>query len=197
MPCDVEPPDLRVTIRRDGVVRAVRWCHSLEISGPSATLLDSRDRAGVTIADLTFVRAEPELGHGPEFDLDGLLGCGPAGPVTEVVVDYLCGGGEDARAALVAWAGLVGIGRIWFPNAVEDVEPIPPGKVEVRCSGCRGRLVDGVASFWAFVRRNGHFPTSCPLCGADLPQWQPVRARAARARPALASLELVGRSPAA
>jgi hypothetical protein len=190
---DLEPPDLRATIRRDGVVRAVRWYPWLEIVGSSATLLDSRDRAGVTIADLRFIRGEPE--H--ELDLDCSIRRRPGGPVIEVIVEYLCGGGDEARAALVAWAGLVGIGRVWFSHDVVDVEPIPPGKVEVRCSSCRGRLVDSAASFWAFVRRNGHFPTSCPLCGSDLPQWHPVARSGSQSRPGAAELAVVDRSPAA
>lgn len=33
-------------------------------------------------------------------------------------------------------------------------------------------LSDGGPGFWQRVRAVGHFPASCPLCGADLQQWR-------------------------
>jgi len=168
------PPDLRASIRRDGVVRAVRWAPYLDVCGPAATLLESRDRAGITIADLTFLHGETDVEADASY-LDELEPWEqPEGqPISEVTVTFLCGGDATAREAILDWAALVGLSRVWFPDDVRDIEPAPQGKVQVRCSGCRGRLVDGFPSFWEFVRRNRFFPLSCPLCGADMPQWQP------------------------
>jgi hypothetical protein len=162
-------PDLRLTVRSDLVVRAVLWTPHLTSAGPLVTLLDARERAGVTIADVSLL-------HDDDGD--------PAG---EAVVEIVCGGGAAAIGAITDWAALVGHRRLWLPHGVHDLEPVPRGRVETRCSGCRGRLVDGLPQFWEWVTRNGHFPTSCPLCGADLPQWRPAPARARRA----AQLELV------
>jgi len=40
-------PDLRASIRRDGILRAVCWSPNLELCGPSATLLEGVERGGV------------------------------------------------------------------------------------------------------------------------------------------------------
>lgn len=157
--------ELRITVRRDGVVRAVRWAPHLEIAGPLATLLDTRDRAGITIADVSFDRDEDDL-------------------ITEVIVELLSGGDDEGRWAIVDWARLIGASRVWFDDDMIDVVPYRPRKLETRCTGCRLHLVDGSDSLWEWVREQGFFPCVCPVCGADLPQWTPVRPRrrAGRAR---------------
>lgn len=152
-------PELRVTVRRDGIVRAVRWAPHLEIAGPLATLLDTRDRAGVTIADVSFGRDEDD------------------DEIEEIVVDLLAGGDDEARAALVRWGRLVGAARIWFDDDMVELVPVRPHRMETRCGACRLRLVDGSDGLWAWVREQGFFPCVCPICGADLPQWWPVRQR--------------------
>ena len=174
-------PDLRATIRRDGVVRAVRWAPYLEVCGPAATLLESRDRAGVTIADLAFLKDETDVDtDDPDFDEPEFWEPSEDETISEVLVTFLCGGDEHAKQAIVDWAALVGLSRVWFPDDVRDVAPAEQGKVEVRCTGCCGRLVDGFPRFWEFVRRNRFFPMSCPLCGADVPQWHPSARKHAR-----------------
>lgn len=156
-------PDLRVTIRRDGVVRAVTWGPHLRLCGPTATLLEARDRAGVTLADLRILRDEED------------------GPATEVIVESLTGTVRpDAHRVLADWAALLGYRRVWLPGDVRTLDTVDHalagcgGKVQTHCTTCRGRLADGTPAFWRWVRTLGFFPCACPLCGGDLPQWSAV-----------------------
>ncbi len=151
-------PDFRATIRPDGVVRLVDWHRGLVTWGPLASLLDARGRAGVTIADLTVER---------ELDEEG----DPSGDAREVIVTFLTEPTPPAVRALKDWAALVGYERIWLPGDVSDLQPTGGGAVSTRCSGCRNPLSERHEDFWNHVRQWGHFPMSCPLCGADIPQW--------------------------
>lgn len=155
-------PDFRATVQRSGVVRIVYWGGWLSSSGPIFTLIESRRRAGVGIADLTVVR-----------DDDGLA--------AEVIVDFLCGGGADHREALCKWAATAGYSRAWLDGQIVDLTPSPGGLVATRCTGCGQRFVDGRnGQFWDQVRRAGVFPASCSMCGSDLPQWAPLLQAAQR-----------------
>ena len=150
-----ETPDYRVTVQRSGLIRAVTWAPWFASSGPLYTLLAARERAGVAIADVTVVR-----------DDDGRS--------AELIVDFQCGGAARHRDGLREWAAAVGYRRIWFDREVIELEPTPGGFARTRCSGCGVALIDGKAGFWAYTRRSGAFPTSCALCGCDLPQWVPA-----------------------
>lgn len=155
-------PDLRLTVRRDGIVRAVRWDASLVTWGPCATLFERCSRAGVTVADAEIVR---DPGDGDE----------PGAP-TELVLEFLSRGGNAGITAIADWATLVGYSRLWLPSGVRDLPPSGAAtQVETRCTGCRTRLADGSRDFWDWVRGRGYFPMWCAICGADLPQWRPVR----------------------
>lgn len=142
--------DFRITIRGE-VARLVDWGPWLTRCGPMGTLLHARGRAGVAIADLTIVREEDVA--------------------AEIVADVLTGDGPDARRALCDWAASVGYRRIWLPGEVVDLPPFTCGEASARCTGCRVVLTDGGADFWLGVRHLGRFPSICPLCGSDLPQW--------------------------
>lgn len=153
---DCEAPDFRATVRRDGTVRIVDWGPWLASGGPLYTLLCARGRAGVAIADLTVIRDDDNV-------------------AVEVVIEFRCGGTGEHREVLCDWAARVGYRRAWFDGEIRDLEPVPGGEAQTRCTGCRARLVDADASFWEFVRHHGAFPTACVLCGSDLPQWTPAR----------------------
>ena len=157
-------PDFRATLRRSASIRIVQWTPWLMTSGPLHTLFPARRRAGISIADLTVVRDA-------------------AGNAIEVVVDFLCEGATVHRTALCDWAAYTGYQRIWFDDNVIELEPSLGGSAQTRCSGCGARLIDGKDQFWHYVRRRGAFPTGCPLCGSDLPQWSPLTDPAAPATP--------------
>jgi hypothetical protein len=154
---DPDCPDFRATVQRSGTVRLVPWGPWLRSTGPVYTLMTARDRAGIGIADLHVIRDDE-------------------GVASEVIVEFHSGGSDMHRAALCDWAGAVGYGRVWFDGEVVNLESAPGGAVTTRCTGCGQRFVDGRdAHFWHTVRCSGLFPTVCSLCGADLPQWTPMR----------------------
>ena len=151
-PLDVsECPDFRLTIRRDTVL-AVDWHPWLVSGGPMTTMLRERGRAGVAIADVSVLR---------EDDV-----------ATEAVVRFVAGDGPAARAAITGWSRDVGYRRLWLPDEVMEMPGPGEGEAETRCRGCAVRLCDGGPEFWQRVRAIGRFPATCPLCGADLPQWR-------------------------
>jgi hypothetical protein len=147
-----EVPDFRATVLRSGTIRLVDWAPWMVSNGPLYTLLHARERAGVGIADLTIVRDE-------------------VGAAAELIVDFQCGDTAAHRAALAEWAARVSYQRLWLDGEIVELAPAWGGLARARCTGCGARLVDGKRGFWEFVRHRGAFPTSCVLCGSDLPQW--------------------------
>jgi hypothetical protein len=147
----VDRPDLRVTVR-GATIRAVEWSPWLASGGPIGMLLAARGRAGVAIADVAVTRED--------------------GVAVEAIVRFLAGDREPARDALAMWARDVGYRRLWLPDETVELPGPAEGLAETRCGGCGGRFVDGDPGFWAVVRSTGCFPTLCPLCGGDLPQWR-------------------------
>lgn len=85
---------------------------------------------------------------------------------------------DRGQWALVAWARLVGYGRVWLPGEVVtfDDEPATIGPVAVRCPGCGARWQDEGVAFWEGVRSCGWFPGRCLACGGSLPEWTLVGA---------------------
>lgn len=168
-----EMPAFRATIQPSGDIRIIDWGPWLATGGPMFTMLDARARAGVAIADLTVIRNDEEV-------------------AVEVIVEFLTGDRLAARAALTAWAELAGYTRAWFDGEVVELDPVPGGRAQVRCTGCLARFVDGGPSLWEYVRCHGAFPKACTLCGSDLPQWTAVGAK--RRRPTATTRRSAGTS---
>lgn len=149
-----QPPDpnWRATIRR-GRLMLTDWAPFLIAQGPPGALLAGRERAGVTIADLTL--------HGEAND--------------ELSVRYWATGtGREAADELLAdWATTLGYRRLWLPDQLLELEPDPERfeTAVTSCSTCRSRWSDSTPEFWLGVRRAGQFPKWCPMCGCEMPQW--------------------------
>jgi hypothetical protein len=148
-----ECPDFRATIRGGRLVLVVDWGPWLASCGPMYAFLDRCARAGIAIADLTVIRGEGDV-------------------AVELIVNFVCGGTERDREALLAWAESVGYRRVWFDAEVHELDHEPAGAAEARCPSCRSRFVDASQPFWQMVRRRGAFPSACPVCGGDVPQWR-------------------------
>jgi hypothetical protein len=147
----VPDPSFRATIRGRRLM-LTHWAPWLVRYGPSGRFLIERERAGVTIADLTV--------HGEDDD--------------EVSVRFfaLGTGREQAEEVLIEWATRVGYRRIWLPDRLVTTEPEPLRTASVRCRTCSATWQDSSPEFWMAVKRGGMFPHWCPVCGCELPQWK-------------------------
>lgn len=149
-------PDFRATITGGNLTLVVWHDNLFRPTGPAGHYFRGRQR-GVVIADLTVIRDDE------------------AGTPEELIVDVLSGRLEGGRRRqLLEWAASLGYRRLWLPGEVVE----PPREVDhagdvvgTRCVACRSRWQDDGFDFWEMVRRWGHFPMACPVCGCDLPQW--------------------------
>jgi hypothetical protein len=149
--CVTECPDFRLTIRR-GRVLAVDWRPWLVTAGPLVATVRARRRVCVAITDVIVVH---------EGDC-----------ATEAIVRFLAGDRESARAEITRWARDVGYRRLWLDDELIGLPGPREGEAHTRCGGCGVQLCEDGPQFWAYVRHIGRFPSGCPVCGADLPQWR-------------------------
>ena len=146
-----ELPDFRATIRGSQLT-LVAWAPHLLSGGPTANLVRERAKEGVTIADLWVTGDEPH----------------------EVIVEYLAVADRGrADRLLTRWAEAVGHSRLWLPDRLVALDPDRPlGTAKVECPTCGAGWQDSSTDFWLNVRSLGRFPSLCPICNGDLPQWQ-------------------------
>ena len=131
---------------------------SLRPGGPGEDHFRRRQRAGVVVADLQILRDEDP------WEL--IVGSQAANSTTRLA----------ARCS--TWAGALGYGRVWMPDMVTEPEvdfERVGGSASTRCPSCRSRWENTALQFWETVRGMGHFPLTCPLCGAPMPQWTVTR----------------------
>ncbi|MBM3668293.1 MAG: hypothetical protein FJW90_12665 [Actinobacteria bacterium] len=157
-----EPPSFRATIRGSRLM-VVAWMPHLLTSGPTGRLVRDRAEDGVTVADLWVTDDEP----------------------SEVIVEYLAVADRGRADRLLSrWAEAVGHGRLWLPDRLVTLDPDRPlGSAKVECPTCGAGWQDSGADFWENVRNCGRFPALCPICNADLPQWQWRPGRRSRRAP--------------
>lgn len=142
-------PTVRATIRA-GRITLNAWTPWLITGGPARVHLDRALRAGIALADLTML-APGEIG-------------------VEWVPEEA--GTREAERVLLRWAAGIGHTRVWLPDRVEDLKPVPPeGRARVTCPTCASRFRDSGRRFWEGVRESGWFPGGCPGCGGSLPEW--------------------------
>jgi hypothetical protein len=155
------PPDYRATVV-GARLTLIHWSPYLAIGPAQRSLLRERERAGVTVADLT-TSGDP--------------------PRRELVVRFLArGGGARAERTLASWAAATGHSRLWLPDRVVPLSPPERfDQARTTCSNCGVEWREGDPEFWANVQQSGSFPTYCLLCGGDLPQWTLSRRGRARA----------------
>lgn len=152
-PCN---PNYRVTVR-NGTLTLAPWTPFLPNGGsPGLAFVRSAVERGVHIVDVTQV-------------------AGAAGETEVIAVSPLSIDlPADVRDALAAWAQAVGHTRIWFHGDVRDLEPaaLHSDEASVDCPTCDLTWTDASPAFWLNVRAAGAFPTGCPACGSQLPQWE-------------------------
>lgn len=166
MPCDSAAstaPNFRATIlpRR---ITLVTWGPWLAAGVTLLALLRQRGPDSAMIADLRVLEDDRGLAR-------------------DLVVDVVCGDTVEGRACLLRWASAVGYGRVWLPDEVIEIadDTMIGGVAHTRCRSCSASLVSDGADFWVTVRCVGAFPTTCPVCGGDLPQASVRRRSASRA----------------
>jgi hypothetical protein len=142
-----DAPICRATIR-DGRITLNRWTSGLIRGGPAAAGLRSVTAA---LADL-------------RMPGDGELIVTPVARVAWTT---------GAEETLLAWARLVGYGRVWLPGRVADLEGdlAHAGVAAAECPTCGARWEDATIGFWEGVRAAGWFPATCLACGGSLPEW--------------------------
>jgi hypothetical protein len=145
------PPDFRATIHDKGLT-VINWAPYLLGGGPNGELLRGRAAAGVSIADLWVTESPPH----------------------EVIVKYLAVANlRRADRVLTRWAEAVGYFRLWLPDRMVQLDLSRPlGSARVECPNCGATWEDSGPDFWSSVRESGRFPTLCPICNSDLPQWR-------------------------
>ena len=79
----------------------------------------------------------------------------------------------DAVRVLLSWAESVGYERVWLPDRLVALDPGALGlpAANITCPTCHATWTDNSPEFWTEVHRQGRFPTACPICAGDLPQW--------------------------
>lgn len=147
-------PSYRATFRR-GQLTVLPFFQSMVVMGPSTGHFRSREKAGAVIADLTSHSGSPG---------------------DELSVAYRARGRHlaEAEARIVEWAASVGFHRLWFPDRLVELAATAGGDdvASVKCTTCGQAWSDGGNQFWEMIVQQHAFPTFCPLCGADLPQWR-------------------------
>jgi hypothetical protein len=172
---------MRATIR-DGELTLVPRQLATVTGGPIACLARAALPSDAAVADLSFGPAEDEnddeeLDDEPGEEDDVAEADVGADEDRTVEVRFLVNDGPVARHELGRWAARTGHDRIWFRDEVLELEPPPgvDGEYGTTCPSCGLAITDSGPGLIGFVRKVGHFPLNCFVCGTFVPQWTPVR----------------------
>lgn len=106
---------------------------------------------------------------------------------SELIVRFVPAGSESEEAVetLLAWAELGGFERVWLPDRIIELGstlvPDPATLEAIACPTCGIEDTDFLTEdAIAMLRRRGHIPRLCPVCGEHKPEW--VAPRQARSR---------------
>ena len=147
-------PDFRATYRARRLT-VMRWWPGLTVMGPPSSFFRQRQKAGTVIADLT--------------QHEGKLGA-------ELSITFRSAGRNrlSAEKAIAEWAASVGFKRLWLGHSLIELEATvgPNDTASVTCPTCGQLWSDEGYVFWSMVVSQRSFPSYCPLCGGDLPQWR-------------------------
>jgi len=141
--------------------------------GPIGCLARAAVDSGVSVADLAFGADDEENEEDVEVDAEEPQ---VADGERAVEVRFIANETPAARRAIGRWAARAGHRRIWFRDQVVDLEPPPgiDGEHATTCPTCGLEISDGGPELIGFVHAAGHFPLNCFVCGAFVPQWEPV-----------------------
>lgn len=152
--------------------------------GPMGCLARAALDSDVSVADLEFGE-EDEDEDTEEDDEDEEVADGEAAvEERSVEVRFLANDTAAARHTIRRWAARAGHERIWFRDQVLDLEPPSEvdGEYATTCPTCGLEISDSGPELVKFVHAVGHFPLSCFVCGAFVPQWEPVPTQAREER---------------
>ena len=166
---------LRATTRSDSLTIVPAQLPDIH-GGPAGCLARAALPKNVSIADLNVGVAEPD----PEEEVEERDEGEPVAGVVEV--NFFANDVPAARRVIKRWAAAAGYSRVWFRDEVAELEPPeqPDGEWGTTCPTCGLRITDSGPKLMGFVREAGHFPMTCFVCGTFVPQWEPIRHRAAR-----------------
>ncbi len=147
--------------------------------GPAACLARAALGPDVSIADLTIGEPPEEIDDDEEVELDDEESeAEVSGPEEgEIEVRFMVNDVPPARRVIKRWAATAGYRRVWFRDEVADLETPDhlDGEFVTACPSCRLEIRDSGSNLMGFVRKAGHFPMNCFVCGTFVPQWEPVR----------------------
>lgn len=148
--------------------------------GPMGCMARAALDSDVTVADLAFGEQEDEdeeeIEDEDEVDADALD--------RSVEVRFLANETPAARRVITRWAARVGHRWIWFRDELVDLHTPREidGQFVTACPTCGLEISDSGPELMKFVHAVGHFPLNCFVCGAFVPQWEPVHARSREER---------------
>lgn len=146
--------------------------------GPNGCLARAALDGDVSVADLAFGDEEPDEDEIDDAEAaeDEVAETEMPGDDRAVEVRFIANETSSARRAIRRWAARAGHRWIWFRDELVGLDPPPEvdGEFATTCPTCGLEITDSGPGLMKFVHAVGHFPLNCFVCGAFVPQWEPV-----------------------